>query len=147
MNRTIGRRQLKWLFPFVLGVMACGGPLRYTVHGSPRAPEADGVVQADVQREQSMTRLNIRMEHLAPPGRLQEGGRAYVVWARRNSGATWIRVGALQYNEGSRMAEMRDTTVSETSFELIVTVETEPSAQTPSTTIILQQMVNPPRVN
>src|SRR4051812_19282768 len=66
---------------------ACGGPLHYAPKGTPKAPEADAQVTAEVDEKASMTHLSILAEHLAPPARLQDGASTYVVWTRKNDGA------------------------------------------------------------
>src|SRR6185437_16009653 len=48
----------------------CGGPLKYAVHGSPKAPEMDANIVADVNKDGNFTNLKIDIEHLAPPDRL-----------------------------------------------------------------------------
>lgn len=127
-----------------VGGLGCGGPLRYTPRPTQRAPEADATIVADINREQSTTRLEIRVEHLAPPDRIQPGATAYVVWTRRGPTATWNRVGTLRYNPSSRVGELV-ATAPDTAFELIITAESNSAPGAPSSTIVVQQQVgNPP---
>ncbi len=49
-----------------------------------------------------MTTIKINLEHLAPPDRLGSG-RHFLVWVKNEKG-TWLRVGALKYDEGKLRA-------------------------------------------
>lgn len=128
------------LFVLAVGGAACGGPLRYTPRPTQRAPEADATIVADVHRDQSMTNLQIRVEHLAPPDRINAGGTVFVVWARRNNSSQWTRVGILQYNPSSRTGELNGTT-PDTQFELMITVENAAAPAQPSTATVVTQNV------
>ncbi len=86
---------------------ACGGPLRYAPKGTPKAPETDAHLIAAVDEKANITHITITAEHLAPPGRLQDGGTTYVVWTRKDDGGVWQRVGALDYDEGDRTGGLR----------------------------------------
>jgi predicted small lipoprotein YifL len=120
---------------------ACGGPLQYAPKGTPKAPEADAHVTADVDAKASMTHLTVTAEHLAPPGRLQDGGTTYVLWTRKNDGGQWTRIGALQYDEGARKAELKAASVPLTAFDLVVSIEKQAAPESPSGDIVLQQRV------
>jgi hypothetical protein len=121
---------------------ACGGPLRYQVQSSQRAPGADAEVVAHVNSGNNNTRLEIRASNLPPASRLLANGTVFMVWQRRNSSAPWARVGSLNYNEGSRTGVMSDTTVPETRFELQITAETDANVGSPSTHVVFQQNIN-----
>ncbi len=120
---------------------ACGGPLRYAPKGTPKAPEMDAHVTADINETASLTHLAITAEHLAPPGRLQDGGTTYVVWTRKNDGGVWQRVGALEYDEGDRKGSLKDASVPLTAFDLVVSIEKQAAPASPSSDIVLQQRV------
>ena len=120
---------------------ACGGPLKYAPKGTPRAPECDANITADVNKDASITRLVITAEHLAPPGRLQEGGTTYVVWARKADGSQWQRVGAIKYDEGSRKGDLTEASVPLTEFELIISIEKQPAPDAPSGDVVISQKV------
>ncbi len=122
-------------------LVACGGPLHYAPKGTPRAPEADATITADVNKDTSITRLDIKAEHLAPPGRLQEGGSTFVAWARKADGQQWQRVGAIKYDEGSRKGELAEASVPLTEFELIVSIEKQPAPEAPSGDVVISQKV------
>ena len=120
---------------------ACGGPLHYAPKGTPKAPEADADVTAEVDKNTNMTHLTIVAEHLAPPGRLQENATVYVVWTRKNDSAAWQRIGALEYNEGARKGQLKSASVPLTAFDLVISIEKSPAAESPSGDIVLQQRV------
>lgn len=120
---------------------ACGGPLHYAPKGTPKAPETDAHVTADVDEKASMTHLSILAEHLAPPARLQDGATTYVVWTRKNDSAQWQRTGALQYDEGDRKGELKSASVPLTAFDLVVSIEKQAAPESPSGDIVLQQRV------
>lgn len=120
---------------------ACGGPLKYEVKGSAKAPEADAVIVAEVKKDAGMTTITIDAQHLAPPDRLSDGGKAFVVWTKGEK-PKWHRVGALQYKDGDRKAHIEGASVPVTAFDLQVTVESDPSPEKPSDVVVLQQHVN-----
>ncbi len=121
---------------------ACGGPLRYQVQSTQRAPGSDAEVIANVNSGQNNTRLEIRASNLAPASRLVTNGTVFMVWQRRNSSVAWSRVGSLSYNDGNRTGDLRDTTVPETTFELQITAEADANVGSPSTNVVFQQVVN-----
>lgn len=130
-----------WLFAAAFALAACGGPLKYEIHGTPKAPESDTKVVADVQEKQSLTKLEITIEHLAPPDRLSSGGTTFVVWAKKGD-AAWQRVGALDYDKDARKGTIKEASVPLTSFELSVTIESKPDPAAPSSDVVLAQKVN-----
>src|SRR5215475_8624335 len=78
----------------------CGGPITYSIKGTPKSPELDGKMVAEPIKDSAMTTIKINLEHLAPPDRLGSGGH-FVVWAKDDKGK-WNRVGALKYDDGKR---------------------------------------------
>lgn len=128
----------------VLVGAGCGGPLRYTMRGSPSAAGADASLEANVDTAQSMTRLNAHASDLAPPDRIRAGATVFVVWQRRNPGQPWVRLGTLDYNAASRVGDLRDVNVPETSFELQITAEADAQPGSPSDSVAFDQMVGTP---
>ena len=120
---------------------ACGGPLRYAPKGTPKAPETDAHLIAAVDEKAHITHITITAEHLAPPGRLQEGGTTYVVWTRKDDSSAWQRVGALEYDEGDRKGSLTEASVPFTTFDLVVSIEKQAAPASPSADIVLQQRV------
>lgn len=121
---------------------ACGGPLKFTPQPTPKAPEAEVKITADVKKEQGETKLAIAIDHLAKPERLADGGAHFVVWYRKNGDAPWTRIAALKYEEGSRTGSIDQASVPETGFELEVTVEHDVSPGSPSPNVVVAQRVN-----
>ena len=83
------------------GLTACG-PLKYAVQATAKAPGADGTVIADVHADQGQTRVDLKLEHLPPPDRLEPGMTSFVAWYRRDDKAPWVRMGALKYDADAR---------------------------------------------
>lgn len=123
-----------------LGVVACGGPLKYQVQSSSRAPGADAKVTADVKEDQSLTELKIEATNLPPADRVSNGATTYVVWHRKDTKSPWARSGGLQYDESSRKAQWQGT-VPETSFDLAISAEADASAAAPSGETVFSQRV------
>jgi hypothetical protein len=123
-----------------LFVAACGGPLKYQVPSSARAPGADAKIVADVAADQGQTRLEMDITNLPPPGRINEKATAYLAWYRKDSSATWSRVGGLKYDEGDREGKISGS-VPELAFDLSVTAENNDSPASPSPDVIVSQRV------
>ena len=119
---------------------ACGGPLKYSVPSTARAPGADAKVVADVSAAQGQTKLDIDVTNLPPPGRISEKATTYLAWYRKNSSATWSRVGGLKYDEGDREGKLSGS-VPEVSFDLTVTAEETEGPASPSPDVIIAQRV------
>ena len=123
-----------------IAATGCGGPLTYSPHGTPRAPECDGHITATINNQQANTTVSINVEHLAPPDRIQAGGAAFVAWERRDQNAQWLRIGTLAYNPSDRTGQLQ-ATAPDAAFELSITVENSPAPASPSANIILDQRV------
>lgn len=121
-------------------VAACGGPLKYQVPSTARAPGADAKIVADVSTDQSQTRLDVDITNLPPPGRVSDKATTYVAWYRKNSNATWSRVGGLKYDEGDREGKIGGS-VPEVAFDLTVTAEENDSPASPSPDVVVSQRV------
>lgn len=123
-------------------LLAACGPLRYTPHGTVKAPDADALIEAEVVKDGGLTHLDVTIKHLAPPERLSAGGTTFVVWARQGDAAPWQRIGALKYDEDDRKGEILEASVPLTSFSLIISVEKQPAPEKPSSDVVLTQDVN-----
>ena len=124
----------------VMGGAACG-PLKYAVQATAKAPGADGTVIADVHADQGQTRVDIKVEHLPPPDRLEPGMTSFVAWYRRDDKAPWVRMGALKYDADGRKGVLEQATVPEVAFDALVTTEASVDPATPSPSVILAQHV------
>ena len=122
-------------------MVGCSGALRYMVPGTERATGADAEVVAVLNPDQSTTKFDIRATHLPPPGRVAEGADTFVVWERRDNSQPFTRVGSLKYDPNTREGEMREATVPETAFQLVVTAESGPFPGSPSNNVVFEQVV------
>ncbi|HVJ91306.1 MAG TPA: hypothetical protein VM580_15990 [Labilithrix sp.] len=134
-----GRRLLSAVILVTLA--ACGGPLKYEVRSSETAPGADAKIVADVNKEQNQTELKVHANNLPPPSRVVEGSNNFVAWYRKDSKDAWTRIGSMEYDEGDRKAKLNATT-PETSFDIAISVEKEPSPASPSPDIVFSQHIN-----
>jgi len=123
-----------------LAIVACGGPLKYQLASSPKAPGADAQLVADVKEDQKLTQLEVEITNLAPPSRINEGSTHFVAWQRKNDGASWSRIGDLQYDPASRKGKLSGS-VPETSFDFEVTAEKTESPVSPSADVVFSQRV------
>ncbi len=138
----VNRWKITGSLVFLAAALAgCGGPLKYAVHGSPKAPEMDAKIVADVNKDGSFTTLKIEIEHLAPPDRLGPGGKGFVVWTKADK-PKWHRVGAMKYDDGARKGSIEGASVPVTAFDLQVTVEQDTAPEAPSGDVVLFQRVN-----
>ncbi|HEY3356814.1 MAG TPA: hypothetical protein VGQ83_26420 [Polyangia bacterium] len=123
---------------FVLALAACGGPLKFNIKGTPKAPDLDCKIQANVADEQGITLLQMQLDHLAPPDRFASGATHFVAWSK--GGESYNRVGALKYDKDKRTGAL-EATSPDVSFVLIITAEGKVNPAAPSTTIILEQKI------
>lgn len=124
----------------MLTLVACGGPLKYEVKGSQLSPGSDARVVADVDGERHVTNVEVEAKNLTPAERLLDGGKTYVIWARKGDDAQWSRLGALDLDGDGRTGKAK-MTVPETAFELEISAETAPNVAAPSGKVIFQQKV------
>jgi hypothetical protein len=130
------------LLALTLLVAACGGPLKYQVASSAKAPGADATLEADISKDQHLTHLIMKSKNLAPPERVVPGTRIFIIWTRKNSEAQWARAGNLKYDEAAREGAFEGT-VPEVDFDLQVTAEKDDGAQSPAADMIFSQHVGP----
>jgi hypothetical protein len=123
-------------------LVACGGPLKYTIASSAKAPGADATIKAAISKDQHLTRLNVEAMHLPPPERVTVGTRIFIIWTRKNSEAQWARVGNLRYDATAREG-LFEGTVPEVDFDLQITTEKDDGAQSPSTDMVFTQHIGP----
>jgi len=126
----------------LLVVTGCGGALTYKIASSQKAPGADATIKADISKDQHLTHLSIAAMHLAPPERVTNGTRIFIIWTRKGNDAQWERVGNLKYDASSREGSFEGT-VPEINFDLQVTTEKDDGAVSPSTDMVFTQHVGP----
>lgn len=144
-KRPTGRRihdDMKWASTLAILslLVACSGTLKYQVGGTQLSPGADAKICADVNHSQGKTDLEIKATNLAPPDRLMPDGKTYVVWTRKDEQAQWSRVGALELEDDGRTGKGKFTTPM-TAFDMIVSVEKDPSAAAPSGKTVFEKRV------
>jgi hypothetical protein len=123
-------------------LLACGGPLKYEMTSTPKAPGADAKLIAKVHEAQHQTEVELEVKNLPPPERVIEGGTDYVAWSRKNADAIWNRVGSLKYEPSNREASLNGS-VAEIAFEFRVTAEKASLPASPSDNVVFQQRVSP----
>jgi len=133
-------RSLSYVCMGLLLLAACGGPLKYQIASTPKAPGADGKLVATVHEDQHQTEVELEVSNLPPPDRVAEGATDYVGWARKNANAVWARLGSLKYDSSDRGGMMKGS-FPETSFDFQVTAEKAALAASPSSEIVFAQRV------
>ena len=133
---------MKFLLAIVLLPLlaACGGPLKYSVPSTARAPGADAKIVADVSADQAQTRLEMDVANLPPPERVAEKATTYIAWYRKDSKSTWSRVGGLKYDASDREGKLSGS-VPETAFDLTLTAEASGEPASPSPDVVVAQRV------
>src|SRR5512140_1908765 len=136
--------RFSWKFAFAAAALlvACGGSLKYQGASSDKAKGADATIKAEPKTAEHQMVLEIEAVNLAPPSRITDGSKAFVVWGRKNTGAQWTRMGNFTYNESGRSAEFKGT-YPELEFDLEISVEKDDNAGAPSSDIIFSQHVGP----
>ncbi len=120
--------------------VACGGPLTYQVQGTQMANGADAKVVAEVDEAKHQTKLMVEAENLAPPGRIADSGKVFVLWQRKGSDAAWSRIGTLDFDADKRKGKFEGT-VPEVSFDFTLSVEPEPNVASPSGKTVFEKHV------
>jgi hypothetical protein len=138
MTTASAKRAAAWalLLGGLGGALSCGAK-RHELVTSSLVLAAEGKVSARVG-DNLNTNLEVEVKHLAPPGRVVQGARVYVVWVRPASG-TVQNVGALRLNEN---LEGKFTTVTPfREFTLWVTPETAATVQAPTSDPVMQAQI------
>lgn len=122
---------------FGLLLVGCGGPSEYIITGTERAAGTDGLVTVETIEGNRM--VTVEMEHLPPASRISETGTLYIVWIKPQGG-TPSMAGRLEYDDDERTGTMRATT-PHTNFQLMITVEADATASSPSDIVVARQQV------
>ena len=120
--------------------VACGGPLTYQVQGTPMANGADAKVVAEVDETKHQTKIAVEAENLAPPERISEAGKVFVLWQRKGADAAWSRIGTLEYDGDKRKGKFEGT-VPEAAFDFALSVEPEANVASPSGKTVFEKRV------
>jgi hypothetical protein len=125
-----------------VGVMLIAGiatAKKYPFTADKSVPAARG--QVDVgQDKNGNTKVEIEVEHLAPPENLTPPRTAYVVWFQER-GAEPMNQGALKPNKNLK-ATFKSVTQLKT-FDVLVTAESDPSGKSPTGQEIMRASVQP----
>jgi hypothetical protein len=101
-------------------------------------PAARGSVHTDTDRNGN-TGIKVDVQHLAKPHDLQSGYTSYVVWVRPRGQAP-SNVGELRVNDDLRGS--LETSTAAKQFDLFVTAENSPRAESPSGPEVLHTTIS-----
>lgn len=87
--------------------------------------------------------VKLGMEHLPPPDRLGDDYEAYAAWFV-SEGAAPVKAGNVDFDEKKREGELIATTPSR-EFTLLVTLEKDADATSPSSDAVIDKRVKGPR--
>jgi hypothetical protein len=122
------------------GLVGCGGPLRYMVASSARAPGADADIVAKVNEGQHQTQLEVVVKNLAPADRVAPGSTVYVAWWRRDVDTSWVRLAAINYDADERGGTLT-ASAPEVAFDFQISAEAEATPEAPSESVVFFQRV------
>jgi hypothetical protein len=104
-----------------LAASSCSGPKQLRLTTSSDIPAAQGTVTVSAT-DNGNTKIDLVVEHLASPQRVNPDATVYVVWARGNeSGAQPQNLGALKVDDNLKGSISAVTPLR--SFELYITAE------------------------
>jgi hypothetical protein len=137
---------MKGIFASSVLALACGAssnpfaskpatPLAATAN----APAAVGQVRAK-EGSNDNTEASIKVDHLAPPGELNQRDSAYVAWVKPPGTNQWQNVGQLQV--GQDRSGSLDITVPYQHFDVSVTAEPTATTQQRGGTVVLEGHVS-----
>ena len=121
----------------VLGLAALGWAREDRMKSGPETPAAEGVVKTEPDSNGNV-RMEVKVEHLAPPSRLSPARQTYVVWVKA-PGKDAENLGQLRVNEDLEGRFVATTTYKK--FDVFVTAEDNPTANSPSGTEVLRTTV------
>ncbi|MCR9159589.1 MAG: hypothetical protein ACE37F_04520 [Nannocystaceae bacterium] len=122
----------------VLTAASTGCASRYKLDAKAPTHAALAKLQVKVNRDE-LRELEVTVDHLAPPHRLGPQYKAYAVWIKVPGHGT-TKVGLLDYNEKRRRGTL-DATTPFRKFEVIISLETNPSTAAPSSDVIVSKIV------
>jgi hypothetical protein len=121
---------------FALGAAGCAG--RYKVEAEPPTYAALAKIKVKVNRDNNRE-MDMEVEHLAPPSRVDPAYKGYAVWIKV-PGHAITKAGILDYNDRRRRGTLTATT-PHPKFEVIVSLESDLSTPAPSNQVILSKLV------
>ena len=124
----------------LLSTLVACGPTKYVITSTDRAVGADAIMLADRKEDQGQTAVELTVENLAPPDRVLEGAQHFVMWFRKSDVVPWQRIGALQYDAGTRTGKST-ASAPEVYFDFAVSAEKSIDPASPSEAVVLLQRV------
>ncbi len=122
-----------------LALLASGCASRFKSDAEAPTYAAKAKIAVKTNRDDNR-QMALTIDHLAPPDRIDPKYRAYAVWIRVPGHET-TRAGVLKYNSRKRRGKLNATT-PHSNFEVIVSLENNPSASAPSPdSIVLRKVV------
>jgi hypothetical protein len=104
------------------------------------APNYAAIADIEVRvNKTDLREMTLRIEHLAPPRRIDPSLVAYVVWMTVPGHGT-SKLGQLEYDEDDREGRLLATSAHR-KFEVLVTLESDLSAASPSNNVVLRKLV------
>ena len=128
--------------PLALALLLAAAPAcasRYKADAEAPTSAAQAKIRVSVNKT-GIRQVRVEMLHLAPPAKIDPANKVYMVWiAVPGQGVT--KAGYLDYSERRRRGVLVATT-PHPKFEVIVTIEQNPSASEPGKAEILRKLVS-----
>mgnify|MGYP000990270750 CR=1 FL=1 len=122
-----------------LSLVACGSPV-FVLTPDSTVRFAKGEVRADVASDGNAT-LEVSVEHLGDPGKLDPSATTYVVWIQQKSDdAPLQNMGALKVDDSYSGTHTFKTTFKE--FDLSITPEADANAGKPTGITVLKTTID-----
>ncbi len=123
----------------MLAFLGLASAKKYPLTADKSVPAARG--QVDIGRDKNgNTKVEIEVEHLAPPENLTPPRAAYVVWFQER-GAEPLNQGSLKPNKNLKATFKSVTPLK--SFDVFVSAESDLNAKTPSGSEVLRASIQP----
>ena len=103
-------------------------------------PAARGHVRSQ-RTDAGNTKLEVEVQHLAPPSRVVPGSNVYIVWAQRDEKSAPQNIGVLAV--GSDRKGKLETLTPLSSFEVFVTPEPTPDTVEPTSEPVMRSRIEP----
>ncbi len=132
------KRRLSFLLVGLFAVSAAGCANRYKVDTEPPTYAGKAKLKVSVNRDNNRE-LDVEVDHLAPPNRIDPNLKGYAVWIKV-PGHAITKAGILDYSDRRRRGTLKATT-PHPKFEVIVSLESDLSTAAPSNQVILQKLV------
>ncbi len=127
------------LLVLTIGFAMCSGPSQIRLTGSPETPAAQGTAKLKITDNGNVD-IDMVVEHLAPPEKIDPGATAYVVWVRGTDRfAQAQNMGALVIDDNLK-GEFKGGTPLH-AFQLSVTAEPSRVSTIPSGKTVLSAQV------